>query len=134
MLKTYTLLDMKNINEFRLLIKRYETLTLEEAKEAFLSDNIEEAIKDLTGYGYFNSCSLCNTLREYVTPDCCKCVYGSRYACISGIFEESYNAIGDAETPEEYITAIRNRAKVMRNELSRQGLSSSYPCTDGHKD
>jgi hypothetical protein len=109
----------QNLEEFKELINRYETITIEEINEAFeipLLPNVSK-IPDikikLTGFGTTFSCSLCAPINE----NCGQCVYKESYGCLKGRFEKSYNEIEQAETSEDLFDAYRNRAKVLRNYL-----------------
>ena len=105
---------MKNIKEARSLIKRYETITLEEIHGAFVSEkNTYIAKKLLTGFGSLGTCTLC--IR--VSSLCYDCIYEREKACMYGNNEKTYNAIENAKTPEELLEAYRNRAKHIINIL-----------------
>jgi hypothetical protein len=94
----------KNIKEFKKLIERYETIMLQEIKDACCNKRF------LTGFGSIYTCTLCASIDLY----CVGCVYGSRVGCVEGVLEESYDRIRDAYTPVKLKNAYRNRAKVLR--------------------
>ena len=96
----------KNLKEFKALIKRYESITLEEIKERFL-DYIRmlSIAKVLTGFGSPETCTLCKVL-------CRNCVY--TYGCSSDISKKTYERICYADTPIKLLNAFRARAKHMK--------------------
>ncbi len=95
----------KNIKEAEELIKRYETITLEEIK-----GNFDPAA--LTGFGG-NDCSLCIP----IASNCYGCIYIHRYGCLHDENRETYNSIEDATTPLKLRNAFRARAKHIRKVL-----------------
>jgi hypothetical protein len=96
------------------LAERYETISLEEIKEAFKNypedypHRLSEIKEGLTGFGSWHRCNLCR-----VAYDCDRCLYAP-YKCYRSAYSESYYAIEQAETPEELLLAYRERAKVIR--------------------
>ncbi len=114
--------NAKNLPEFKALIERYETITLEEIRAAWDADG--EATGDydvrekLTGFGSTGSCTLCAAARS---PEgvlkCGHCVYTGRGEWLYCTDHESYDTIRDAETPEALLSAYRARAKYMRTIL-----------------
>ncbi len=103
-----------NINAFKKLIQRYETITLEEIKDAFKTRRPGIA-KFLTGYGHAETCSLCKAARM----DCDNCVYVNYNSyCNSHV---TYFNIYHSRTPEGLLNAYRTRAKYMRKILDKLG-------------
>jgi hypothetical protein len=123
----------KNIKEFKVLILKYETITLEKIKELQGLTNWAEV---LTGFGSKNTCTLCKgvprTIYDSSEPDCRYCVWykinPTNTGCngINGDYNSyktymyitymciTYEAIDDAKTPEDLLNAYRNRAAYMR--------------------
>ena len=106
-------INEKNLKEFKALIKRYETITLDEIEECvkvyyFFNDEIAQA---LTGFGVTETCTLCLA----VNHKCKYCVFyaGSDY-CMQEENEETYYRIAYAKTPRELLSAFRARAKHMK--------------------
>lgn len=119
---------MKNLKEFKELIERYESITIEEIEatgdfvidDAFIRGLLKQStINKLTGFGTKKSCKLCSAIEN----DFCEgCVYdigknNLGVSCTIDQFEESFNLIRDAENAEELLLAIKKRAIVMREHL-----------------
>lgn len=128
----------ENIKEFKQLIKRYETITIEEIKKPFsyrrlLSlvngyQNKYRYLEELTGFANKNKCILC----KKIDGDCKKCVYFQfmRYKkyfmqyellfpCLIGINKTTHKDIIDATTPDKLLEAYRARAKHMNSLLEK---------------
>ena len=108
--------DAKNLPEFKALIERYETITLEEIEIVFDKyGSKEESKESLTGFGL--NCSLCvvaGIKKELGTMRCYSCVYGAILDCQR---QETFKAIYNATTPKSLLSAYRARAKYMRTLL-----------------
>lgn len=117
---------MKNLPEFKKLIERYETITIEEI------GNEDRNKELLTGFGCNTTCTLCLSAgyRRDKFTECKNCVY---YAINKKILVEGLpcnnlrnkktcDAISDAETSDEILTAYRNRAKHMRSILKKLNI------------
>lgn len=107
----------QNIPEFIALIKRYESITLEEIEQNPFINGFLGAQK-LTGFGGTNTCTLCISVKN----ECNKCVYESTFNCVHGVLTDSCLNIKDAETPEELFYAFRNRAKTLREFAKTKGI------------
>lgn len=106
----------KNLPEFKALIKRYETITLEEIKEidnSKLIDGVYIAEK-LTGFGSSETCTLCHYVNR--SEDCNECIYVilTSNDCNCGDNEKTYYRIYDADIPLKLRNAFRARAKHMK--------------------
>ena len=105
-------MEAKNLKEFKELIERYETITLEEIKETEFVK--EYTAKGLTGFGDPKTCSLCKV-------GCTDCVYGSIIStgedCLGGENKKTYTRIESADTPLKLRNAFRARAKHMKTLL-----------------
>ena len=102
---------MKNLKEFKELIERYESITLEEIEEVWGDNSCGESVaQELTGFSGVKTCTLCKSVRS----NCSECVYKERGWCYKSVNKETYYAISDASTPTELLEAFRNRAKHMR--------------------
>ena len=116
---------MKNLKEFKELIIRYETITLEEIKTEWKkrkdlnfgnsSDYIPyETANKLTGFGSSSTCTLCLAVKtDFVR--CGDCVYAESYGCVNDSNEKTYNKIVNTRTPKGLLTAFRKRAEHLRN-------------------
>ena len=117
--------EIKNLPEFRALIKRYQTITLEEIQSAFDGDgydydydtsDLEQVKIRLTGFGKTRSCTLCSAISYHTGDSCGGCVYyhrvpgGGPVKCVG---DETYDLINDAETPEELFRAYYVRSIYM---------------------
>lgn len=110
---------MKNLEEFKALIERYETITLEEIKTEYNKNSSLIGIPNkLTGYGNVTTCTLCLAVRG-----CGSCVWYETldrvydYPCGEQDNYTTYHDIGDAWTIEMLLEAYRKRAKHMKNML-----------------
>jgi hypothetical protein len=115
---------MKNLKEFKKLIKRYETITLDEIKKEwkriqsrYEDDEISEfttvgffTAEHLTGFGFSSSCTLCRA----VYNSCNDCVYGESCGCVNGKNQKTYKKIEDCKTPKGLLTAFRKRAEHLK--------------------
>ena len=124
----------KNLKEFKALIKRYESITLEEIKEADVSlPNTTDVIRivlfqvsgvykqkanKLTGFGDNSTCTLC-ILPNLGSSDCDGCVYldMTEDKCNKGINLKTYIRICEANSPTKLRNAFRARAKHMQTLL-----------------
>lgn len=109
-----------NIEEFKALVIRYETITLKEIEGAFqelykMYTMITNPASILTGYGSIYNCTLCKAAYRH---DCDYCVYFvndfESVFCCKSYNKETYDAIGTAETPQELFDAYRARAIHLR--------------------
>jgi len=114
---------MKNLKEFKELIERYETITLEEIKTEWKkrkdlnwghSDYAAyETANRLTGFGSSSTCTLCQAVKQEFVR-CGDCVYGESYGCVNDGNEKTYQKIENTKTPKGLLTAFRNRAKHLK--------------------
>jgi len=102
----------QNLKEFKALIKRYESITLEEIKKAFDKYDWLDVANCLTGFdgGINNPCTLC----EPIKTTCVMCVYGKDMGCLCGENALTFNRILNADTPTKLRNAFRARAKHMK--------------------
>lgn len=109
----------KNIKEFKQLIERYESITLEEIRE-----NQEDPLL-LTGFGSSYSCKLCTNIQVF-TDNCTGCVYHeierTIYSCNFGKNEKTYQMISSAENANDLLKAFKARAGYMRQILTELKL------------
>jgi len=112
---------MKNLAEFKQLIERYETITLEEITETWAKEKGETANK-LTGFGSICTCSLCDIRKNFFLCDDCVWGYDTGIKCSGGVNALTYGAIYFAKSPEKLLQAFRMRAKRMRERLAELGI------------
>ncbi len=106
---------MKNLKEFKALIDRYESISIEEIERAFKENYRPAGL--LTGFGSIDTCTLCMA----VDVDCNECVWGpDLQGCLWDI---TYDAIYYATNPNKLFTAYRKRAAYMRKYLNEKGIS-----------
>lgn len=112
---------IKNLEEFKELIRRYESITLEEINDAWLEGmGAERVARYLTGFGDSLTCSLCKAVEI-----CCRsCVYGITNGCLDGKNEETYCNIKYAKSPDELLSAFRGRADHMKKIISENNCLS----------
>lgn len=112
--------EPKNIEAFQKLVERYETITSEEINKTWIEfdgDRQFYVAEKLTGIGA-RKCTLCSATKTGHERDCFVCVYGRGTAyipqCVEGINEHTYNAIVEAESPKQLLSAFRARAAHLR--------------------
>ena len=119
---------MKNLNEFKALIERYESITEDEIDNEFALlwyFSAPDIAERLTGYGTIHTCTLCKAVGfdlDRMKPKCYDCVYGwgneiDDYSCT---LDKTYFAIEFAKDAKELLTAFRERAKYMRTLLPKE--------------
>ena len=120
----------KNVKQFRELLKRYESITLEEIKyaakitpsscypwnDATLGERVANR---LTGFGSRSTCILCTAVSE-----CSECVYSQDRRtpdihCLIDKNRPTAIKIYNADTEEELLKAYRSRARYMRKNYSQ---------------
>ena len=108
--------NVKNLPEFKALIERYKTVTLEEIAKVFKRHERKSLkLSKITGFGYQNTCTLCRACDgEGYYINCLLCVYGHSYGCTD---DETYINIESAKTSEELLAAYRARAAYMETLL-----------------
>jgi hypothetical protein len=118
---------MKNINAFKKLIKRYETITLDEIKEANMN------LVKLTGFSSTRDCILCREACNILGCDiantyCHYCIWAFNtnpyLDCLYGVNNKTYYAIEYALDPESLLTAYHARAAHMRERLIELGYTT----------
>ena len=113
---------MKNIKEFKELIEKYESITLEDIVLAEATVDVFEYGFDiaqyLTGYGSKNSCMLCGAINS----DCSQCVWGKVEFNFGCIVHPTFKAIENAEDAKELLQAFKNRAAYMREWLIQKEI------------
>jgi len=118
---------MSNIRQFKNLIKKYESITLEQLNNPRLEWMSSKQIMNcLTGYGDTGTCSLCiqarkEKLRKAVVLrcDCCFWVIATGLRCNIDENSKTYNAIEYAQSRTELLEAVKQRARYMRKVLEK---------------
>ncbi len=110
-------MNTHNIKEFKALVKRYETISLQEIKKEWgLANGFVHSFdvaSKLTGLGG-GTCTLCKAVFT-----CDQCVYNGGDLCTMGINAETYDKMCFAATPTQLKNAFRNRAKHLRKNYSK---------------
>jgi len=118
---------MKNLPEFKALIDRYESVTIEEIEEGFGYDNDGAFTANLlTGFDSQSTCTLCKAVPKNLRG-CVLCKYCTWEAttgnkCYQGGNTETYCEIEESQSPEDLLTAFRARAAYMRQVLKDGGI------------
>lgn len=115
---------MKNLPEFKKLIERYESITIEEIEYNEFDKSY------LTGFGSHFSCTLCIAInKRHDNSNCKECVFyrtlKRQVACALGRNAKTYDAIDNilySDDSKELLTAYRNRAKHMRSILKKLNI------------
>lgn len=118
---------MKNLPEFKALIERYESVTIEEIQEKWGDDNDASFTAGLlTGYDSQSTCTLCKAVPKdnggYALCKYCTWVSITENICFQGDNRITYEAIDEAKSPEHLLTAFRARAAYMRQVLKDGGI------------
>jgi hypothetical protein len=106
----------ENIKEFKALIERYESISLEEIEKNWTGFG-DSTAKLLTGFSSITTCTLCiPTYKNSNLYDCHKCVYRINSGCLNltSLLTLSYKKIYNSRTPLELLNAYRERAIVLR--------------------
>lgn len=123
--------SIENYPEFVALIERYKAITIEEIEEQIeviedgeLRPSAREMAHELTGYGSYYTCTLCERLdtSTYNEDENCKrCVFVkiTQSQCTSGINRDTYKAIGYSESTEELKDNFNKRAQYMQGLLDK---------------
>lgn len=116
----------KNIKEAIELIKRYESVSLEEIKRQFALNDLDPAGM-LTGFGNKGTCTLCTPVRRkgeehhlFMTTHCEECIYSKKEDCTEGRNAKTFWRIAEAKTPVKLRNAFRARAKHIRDLLKEK--------------
>ncbi len=143
-MKTKDIKDIKNLRNFKALIKKYrntDVKTIEKYRNADIK-TIEKyydkkfafrglrIAKEITGFGYTTTCNLCKAATKDGITHCDKCAW--RYfndtiintPCFNGdyIIGETYDAISNATNAEELKAAFDARANLMEQYLKDNNL------------
>jgi len=111
---------MENIKEFKKLKQRYETITLKEIKEAFKTTPKSYKVK-LTGFG---KCVVLKKNNSNYWHNCNKCIYSKYNGCIENYgLKTTFNLINTANTPEQLLSAYRQRAIAMGKYAKRKNIN-----------
>lgn len=109
--------NVKNLPEFKALIERYKTITLQEIEDVLIAEEWPTAAKKrLTGFGEHNTCTLCVAAGRIGNwgETCSGCVYRGNMGCFR---HKTYDMISNAEGPDELLAAYRARAAYMETLL-----------------
>lgn len=109
---------MKNLKEFKELIRRYETINIEEIRKARKKSEYKDGhnvAQSLTGFGGNSFCTLCIAAND----NCKDCVYSYNsedwgYHCLNKINRPTYDGISKAKTPLKLLKGYRNRAEHLK--------------------
>lgn len=98
----------KNTRACKRLIKRYESITLEEIKmmrDTLHTNDMPLVAQELTGFGKKEACTLCLA----IDGDCYKCVH--KTGCTH---DDTYIGILAAINPKQLLKAFRARAEYLK--------------------
>lgn len=103
------------------LVDKYRSITLEdlEAYQIGEDEDIWESLANITGFGYTDKCPICLS----VNRECNQCIYSFRrtlrenwyYCCDNYTSDDIYNA----NSYEELLDAIKNRADYIEDLVNR---------------
>lgn len=118
---------MENLKEFKELIKKYESITLEDINNANISEYDSNdspfgrfKAEELTGFSSLG-CTLCVPIKV----NCSLCVWeglDNNFPCCDGDNEPTYNNIYYAKDDEQLLKAFKERAKYMRKVLNDKDI------------
>jgi len=124
-------LTAKHIKAVKVLIERYNNLTLAEIEKVALLCSAKASlfpsyliVMELTGFGWKTSCTLCISVKG----QCKNCIHstfdddGNQYhlGCLD---HKTYQAIAYAKNAEQLLEAYQARAKYLQLLLDRYELS-----------
>ena len=108
--------QLRNVKELIELIDRYESISLKEIKNTWISTNV--VANKLTGFGDSRTCSLCKKVgySDFGSPNCKDCVFEIQRGCSDSNREcyDTYYGISLSKTPEDLLQAYRNRAAYLK--------------------
>ena len=128
---------IKNLKEFKALINRYETITIEEIKKIDKGIIYKDTKMKLTGFGDYETCTLCIGVSYGPNNmgNCLNCVWGvvlnnfetkgyyrPCYGENKSITQKTMQNIASADSSKKLLTAYRNRAKHMRSILKKLNI------------
>ena len=118
---------MNNIRQFKNLIKKYESITLEKLTNPRLEWMGSKTIMNyLTGFGNTDTCRLCIRAGELSMERygnklgmCIFCVWviATGDVCYGGNNEKTYEAIKKARNRVKLLEAVKQRAEYMKTVL-----------------
>jgi len=125
--------DIKNLKEFKALIKKYRSITPERIENAYKKIPITcgnvfdggKVAQVLTGFGRVSSCTLCISInKRSIFSPCQGCVYNELTLndCYRGEGKESYYKIRHTNSPKQLIEAFEKRADYMEDLLIKNEL------------
>ena len=118
---------IKNIKAAKALVKKYNSITVEDILSFELTDEPFERTDEpfrgripmgkLTGFGNTHTCTLCQTVNNI----CDNCIYVNMTGepCDTGTNRLTYAPISWAMNPTKLIEAIHNRAKYIESLLTK---------------
>lgn len=123
-----------NYNEFKELIKKYQSITLSDIEDYWNKYNQmfdyegSDIMLYITGFSNMSECILCVSIekqgyydsKDINHPDCSKCMYQviTGTPCASGINKKTFENISHAKSPMELLKAIKRRYKHMQRLLT----------------
>ena len=128
-------MNKANLKAAEKLAKRYESITLDEIKNAkpdpdlwSMAGPMDVVAAILTGFGRSNICTLCKATGKvqglyHKESQCSECIHGGENggnACVLGESKNSYEAIENSQTPEELLVAFKERAKYLRMRIKEE--------------
>jgi len=133
--------EILNLKEFITLIKKYESITIDEIKKQARKLRKEGYIfrhaylpRTITGFGSFTTCTLCKSIKKIEIKEtniylrysggCDHCVYEilNSYRCNEGPNSKTYNRIEDAGNSRQLLAAYKARARYMRQLLKTNNI------------
>ena len=119
---------MKNLNEFKALIEKYESITAADINTILNKTALNaghHVMFKLTGFGSLYHCSLCTA----IAIDCKECVWQSKSPygvhCNWDEQHETYKNICKACGVDEILKAIKARTSYMREYLKQKSIDIS---------
>ena len=105
----------ENIDAAKMLVKSYRKITEDEVNDLIrVGIKLHDVPDNLLGVGDTARCTLCQSAER-----CKDCIYRGPNACATGMNEETYYAMFEAESVTELIDAFKARANHIENIINK---------------
>jgi hypothetical protein len=121
----------RNIKAAKELLAKYESITIDQITKVYnmiieqegedITPSGYDVMEQITGFSSIAKCMLCQEAKKLIQKDiyyCQCCIYtinnSDDYLCI----EETYKAIGEADTPEDIYNALQARIEFLKQSIN----------------
>lgn len=120
--------EIRNLEAAERLVKKYRSITREELAKVYASiceeesNEMQDVLQEITGFGSLSKCSLCTAIVENNIQyrACPYCIYQNfRDFAAPCVYHETYEAIEKSKNLDELMEAIRNRADYLEELIEK---------------